>query len=220
MKPSGTELKREAAAWNTGGRYVGEHYPDRWQSCQGGPASGGTGGQDRLGQRTERKVTRGLRGCCSRSSQASRSTYTRHTPMPVSHPLGWEEPVSCSRENGNIQVQETSHPAWQHVFFGSEHTAPTLRQAAHSRGADAPPKRFQRGAPRQDNQTVEGSPMAEDKFTEFTSRRRVNRTKRPCLQFQVLEPSIGPEHLAKYHTKSGWWSQVTEHFTFFAPKPS
>ena len=142
-------------------------------------------------------------GCCSRSSQASRSTYTRHTPMPVSHPLGWEEPVSCSRENGNIQVQETSHPAWQHVFFGSEHTAPTLRQAAHSRGADAPPKRFQRGAPRQDNQTVEESPMAEDKFTEFTSRGRVNRTKRPCLQFQVLEPSIGPEHLAKYHTKSG-----------------
>lgn len=165
MKPSGTELKREAAAWNTGGRYVGEHYPDRWQSCQGGPASGGTGGQDRLGQRTERKVTRGLRGCCSRSSQASRSTYTRHTPMPVSHPLGWEEPVSCSRENGNIQVQETSHqvqetshPAWQHVFFGSEHTAPTLRQAAHSRGADAPPKRFQRGAPRQDNKQLRRAP--------------------------------------------------------------
>lgn len=48
-------------------------------------------------------------GCCSRSSQASRSTYTRDTPMPVSHPLGWGEPVSCSRENGNIQVQETSH---------------------------------------------------------------------------------------------------------------
>ena len=144
---------------------MGEHYPDRWQSCQGGPASGGTGGQDRLGQRTERKVTRGLRGCCSRSSQASRSTYTRHTPMPVSHPLGWEEPVSCSRENGNIQVQETSHqvqetshPAWQHVFFGSEHTAPTLRQAAHSRGADAPPKRFQRGAPRQDNKQLRRAP--------------------------------------------------------------
>ena len=78
--------------------------------------------------------------------------------MPVSHPLGWEEPVSCSRENGNIQVQETSHPAWQHVFFGSEHTAPTLRQAAHSRGADAPPKRFQRGAPRQDNKQLRRAP--------------------------------------------------------------
>lgn len=55
-------------------------------------------------------------GCCSTSSQASRSTYTRHTPIPVSHPLGWEEPASCSRENGNIQVQEASH---QETLLGS-----------------------------------------------------------------------------------------------------
>ena len=48
-------------------------------------------------------------GCCSRSSQASRSTYTRHTPMPVSHPLGWKNPYPWSMENGNIQVQDTSH---------------------------------------------------------------------------------------------------------------
>lgn len=147
-------------------------------------------------------------GCCSRSSRAGRPTCTRHIPIPVSHPPGREEPYPTVGRTGTSKSrrpggQPPRDPAWQHVCFGSEYTAPILRQNAHSRAVDAPPRGLKGTLPGRDNRAIE-SPMEENRFTEFTSRGTVDRTKRPlCLQFRVLDPSIGPEGLAKRHTKLG-----------------
>lgn len=144
-------------------------------------------------------------GCCSTSSQASRSTYTRHTPIPVSHPLGWEEPASCSRENRNIQVQEASH---QETLLGSTFLAVNTLHLPLGRMLTPEWQTFHPGVSKGSTQAGITKQLRraqwKDRFTEFTFRGTVDKTKRPpCLQFQVLEPSIGPEGLAKCRTKSG-----------------
>ena len=86
---------------------MSEHYPKRWEPCRGGPVPLRV---VEPGARTGVGDSRGdYMGCCSGSSQTSRSTCITYTPIPVPRPLGREKPVSSGSKNENTQVQKTSH---------------------------------------------------------------------------------------------------------------
>lgn len=167
--------------------------------------SGGTWGQDRLGQCREESHKGITQGAAVEAAGPAGPPAPDTHPSP-SHTLqGGKNRILQQGEQERLSPggQPPRDPAWQHVCFGSEYTAPILRQNAHSRAVDAPPRGLKGTLPGRDNRAVE-SPMEENRFTEFTSRGTVDRTKRPlCLQFRVLDPSIGPEGLAKHHTKLG-----------------